>query len=263
MIRSPRAMMLFLAAVALSLLVFALNGVLGVVAPSSTWGIWYGVFATGLLLAAMAYAGRRRRMNIRKLGPSRTYLLVHIYGGTLFLLLQLMHSGFRLPDGLLTWSLWLLSAWVVLTGVLGVVMQKWLAVMLNQLRTEVQLSRIPALVAEIQGRAEEVCDEAGTVVRDLFTAELQPALVHPTFSWRSFGGFVDDKANRFDFVRTLVPSERHPQLDELRGLVRTKAEIDVHYALQTVLRRWLWLHIPAAVLLCGLIVLHIFVVIYY
>lgn len=262
-VRSSRWMIVLLGSVAFAGSIYVLNSVVGVVDASSTWGIWYGIVATCLLVAVMTYAARRRRMDIRSLGPSRPYLLVHIYGGTLFLFVQFMHSSFRLPEGLLTWLLWLLSIWVVLTGIVGVLMQKWLALMLNQLRTEVQLPRIPALVAEIQHRSEEIVTDAGAVISDLFKAELQPALAQTRFSWRSFAGFVDDKSTRFDFVGALVPAERQAELQELRDLVRTKAEIDVHYALQTVLRRWLWIHIPAAVVLIGLVVLHVFVVLYY
>ncbi len=262
-VRSATAM-----AVSLSLLLIASGtygfyAVTGVVDASSKWGVAYGTVATCLLLAVMIYAAKRRTLKFRKLGRTRTYLLVHIYGGTLFLVLIFMHSGFTLPDGLLTWLLWALSVWVVGSGLVGVVLQKWLAVMLNQLQTEVQLPRIPTLVEELRGRAEEIVSGAGSVVRDLFTSELAASLTGPQFSWRSFTGFVDDKGSRFQFVRTLVPPEKHAELDQLRDVIRTKAEMDVHFALQTILRRWLWLHIPPAIVLLALVVLHVLVILYY
>ena len=263
LLRSHRSMRAFAVLAVLAVATYAANGLFGEISPASVWGIWYGVAATLLLVAAMGYAGRRRALAARTLGPSRTYLLVHLYGGTLFLLLLLMHSGFSLPEGPLTWLLWLLGVWVVLTGLCGVALQKWCAATLSQLRTEVQLQRIPDLVTELKGRGEDVASDGSAIVKDLFASELAPALAAPVFRWRSFAGYVDDRESQFDFVESIVPGERRAALDQLREIVRTKAEVDVHYALQTALRRWLWVHVPAALVLTGLIALHVFVVVYY
>ena len=257
-------MRVFAVLVLMAAIAYVANGVFGEISAASIWGISYGVAATVLLVAAMVYPGRRRALKARRLGPSRTYLLVHLYGGTLFLLLLLMHSGFSLPEGPLTWLLWLLGVWVVLTGLGGVALQKWCAATLSQLRTEVQLQRIPDLVAELRKRGEDVASDGSAIVKDLFASELAPALASPVFRWRSFAGYVDDRESQFDFVESIVPDDdRRDALDQLREIVRTKAEVDVHYALQTTLRRWLWVHIPAALALTGLIALHVFVVLYY
>ena len=39
--------------------------------------------------------------------------------------------------------------------------------------------------------------------------------------------------------------------------------IDAHYTLQQALRLWLWLHLPPAMLLVALVVVHVFTVTYY
>ena len=109
-----------------------------------------------------------------------------------------------------------------------------------------------------------MASDGSAIVKDLFASELAPALASPVFRWRSFAGYVDDRESQFDFVESIVPDDdRRDALDQLREIVRTKAEVDVHYALQTTLRRWLWVHIPAALALTGLIALHVFVVLYY
>ncbi|MDH3223786.1 MAG: hypothetical protein OEO23_08720 [Gemmatimonadota bacterium] len=246
-----------------ALAIYLVNGLVGVVSPDSAWGIGYGIASTALLLAALAYPARRRTLSARTIGPSRTYLLIHLYGGTLFLVLALMHSGFGMPQAPLTWILWLLAIWVVGTGVLGVLIQKWGAASLGQLTTEVQLVRIPELVDQTRAKAEDVARNAGGLLADLYASELAGAMHTPIFRWRSFAGFVDDQATRFEYVRAMVPPERHESLDALRRLVRAKAEMDVHFALQTVLRKWLWVHVPTAVMLAAVLGLHIFVTLYY
>ncbi len=262
-VRSVRSFKVFAGALVVALTIYLVNGLVGVVSPDSAWGIGYGIGATALLLAALAYAVRRRTLSARTVGPSRTYLLIHLYGGTLFLVLALMHSGFAMPQAPLTGILWLLGIWVVGTGVLGVLLQKWCAAALGQLTTEVQLVRIPELVEQTRAQAEEVARTAGGVLGDLYASELAGAMRTPTFRWRSFAGFVDDQAARFEYVRAMVPPERHESLEALRRLVRAKAEMDVHFALQTMLRKWLWVHVPTAVVLAAVLGLHIFVTLYY
>lgn len=250
-------------AAVLALAVYAVNAAVGIVHPASTWGIWYGAVATGLLVVALAYGVRRRTLFIRAAGPSRGYLLAHVYGGALFLLLALMHSGFTLPEGVITWILWVLGLWVVGTGFLGVAIQKWCSASLAQLGTEVQLGRIGELSESLRGQAEQVAREAGGLIQDFYVSELAPAMEAPRFRWRSLTGFVRDRNQRFGYMRSVVAPERQDNLEELRRLVRARAEMDVHFALQSVLRRWLWLHVPTAVMLAAVLALHIGVTLYY
>ena len=49
----------------------------------------------------------------------------------------------------------------------------------------------------------------------------------------------------------------------LERLYSAKLDLDTHYAWQTVLRTWLWLHVPAAVLLLVLVAIHIATVLIY
>ncbi|NNM34565.1 MAG: hypothetical protein HKO53_15910 [Gemmatimonadetes bacterium] len=85
----------------------------------------------------------------------------------------------------------------------------------------------------------------------------------PTFRWRSLAGFVGDRKQRFTYMSSVVAPERQESLEELRRLVRARAEMDVHFALQSVLRNWLWLHVPTAVMLAAVLGLHIVVTLYY
>ena len=41
-----------------------------------------------------------------------------------------------------------------------------------------------------------------------------------------------------------------------------KAELDVHLSLQRALRAWLVLHVPPAIVLLGLLAVHVFAVLY-
>ena len=253
-------------AVAACLMLFAANALFGRVHPGSAWGLGYGITAALLFVAVFAYALRRRTMRYR---PGRTwhYLQVHVYGGTLFILLVLMHTGFRVPQGVLTWWLWLLSLWVVGSGLLGVVLQKWIPMLLNSgLSIEVHYDRIPELTADLRTRADALVTSCDYTIREFYRKTLAPTLATPQsrlIYYFDITGGIQARNEQFEYLRALLPTEEQGKLDTLEDMYRTKLEIDAHYTLQKALRGWLFLHVPVSILLIVLLALHIFAVVYY
>ena len=47
---------------------------------------------------------------------------------------------------------------------------------------------------------------------------------------------------------------------KLQTLAETKNKIDIHYALQTVMKRWLLIHVPLTVAVLMLVVWHVLLV---
>jgi hypothetical protein len=241
----------------------------GTVRPGDLVGMAFGVLASLWLLLAALYGVRRRLMGLVTrlgLGRARAWLWLHLYGGGLFLLAVLLHTGLRWPVGLFSWTLWLLSLWTVATGVLGLAVQRTVPRLLaSGSGLEVSYERIPELVTEIRHRAEALAEEAAAPVRGLYTRQLAPVLAMPR---RNLSVFLDAGGwhrhlEPLGRLRALLPGEERRQVEELEGLVRAKLDLDAHYTLQQVLRTWLWLHVPASALLVVLVVLHIAAVIYY
>ncbi len=239
----------------------------GVASPRTTFGLGFGVAATVALGVAMLYTGRRSLLHVRILGRTSLYLKAHVYGGALFLLLVLMHTAFRLPQGILAWFLWVLSLWVAMTGLAGLVLQRWIPRLLDSaLSLEVNLQRIPELVEETRVRAERVALGAGSKVRAFYARELAPLMAAPRPRMpEAFGlrGSAPGRLTEFQQLRTTLSGEAQSSLDELQRLYRVKLEMDSHYGLQRLLRGWLWLHVPTAVVLVALLLLHIFFALYY
>jgi len=249
------------------LAVYGVGASRGQAGPATSWGMAYGIAAVAVLVGVVFYGGRRRALGLRFLGRSWHYLEVHVYGGLLFMLLVLMHVAFRMPHGVLTWWLWFLSIWVVGSGLFGIALQKGIPTLLaSGLSVEVHLDRIPELIAEIRTRGEELARAASEPVRALYRHEVAPALTGPQPRWIYYvdvtGGYRA-KARQFEQVRKLLPEPERARLDDLHDLYRTKLEMDAHYTLQKGLRAWLYLHVPAAVVVLGLLALHIFFVVYY
>ena len=257
---------LFLAAAALCLAVPIVQLALGSPGGTGWWTAGYGLAATALLAACLAYA-MRRRMPRRGPWASHHWLRMHVYGGTLFLILLFVHAGARLPAGPLAWGLWAASLWVVGTGLLGVFIQKWIPpVLTSALATEVHYERIPELVAVVREKVDQLVAVSDDSVRRFHQAHLAPALAGPRTSFIYFfdvTGGIQSRMRQFDYLGRLLDADDSQRLEELRTLMRTKLEMDAHYTLQKALRWWLYLHAPPAFLLAVLVPIHVFAVFYY
>ncbi len=251
-------------------LIFATDVALLEVHPGSTLGMAYGIAATVLMIGVALFGARRRAMRLasrRSLGRSRAWLAFHLYGGALFLLLVLMHSGFRLPVGTLNWLLWVSSVWLTLSGLAGLALQRWIPrVLTSGLATEVNYDRIPELTEELRQRAESVAERCDDSVRALYAKTVAPALQEPTRGLIFFldpTGGIQARLKPFRYLESRLPAAEKAQLAELEKLYRAKLEIDAHYTLQQALRRWLIFHAPLSLLLIALVTVHIFTVSYY
>lgn len=260
----------FAAAVLLAAVAYAANLVLAEIDSGNGWGLAYGIAAAALLVLGSVYGLRRRTMaraTRHGLGSARSWLLAHLYGGLLFLLFMLMHSGFALPDGLLTWALWLLAWWTVASGLAGLALQRWLPRALGSgLGTEVLYERIPELVAEIRDKAERLAARCSEPVQALYGERVAPTLEtakrRPIYFLDITGG-KQAHLKEFDYLAKLLPDVERRKLRRLAELYKTKMQIDAHYTLQGALRWWLWLHVPTSFVLLLLLALHVFAVLYY
>lgn len=255
---------------AAALAVYWANSLLDVVRPGNAWGIGYGTAAAVLLVGVAALGVRRRtqRLSTRLgLGTARAWLDFHFFAGALFLLLVLMHSGFRLPTGWVTWWLWALSFWTVAGGALGLLIQKWIPRQLaSGLSVEVHYDRIPELCSEVLARAEKLTQDCSEPVLDLFERTVAPALVRPRrrlIYLVDVTGGAQAQLREFRYLRRYLTAEEDDTLDQLEELFKTKLEMDAHYTLQPILRWWLYIHVPTSILLLGFLAIHLAAVFLY
>ncbi len=265
-VRSPDWAAWFLLATSVFLLMYAVNVILFDVNPGNWWGLTYGWIAALLMFGAGLYGVRRRVLN-RDFGNSKVWVEFHVYGGTLAALLVLLHTGFRLPNGLFNWLLWLLAVWVTVSGLLGVILQRWIPKLLTSgLSVEAVYERIPDLVLELRERAEKLVRTCAAPVRDFYQGTVAAALVQPEprlIYYLDVTGGVQSRIRKFEFLRRVLPDEEKKRLDELQLIYKTKLELDAHYSLQRALRWWLYSHVPLSMVLLLMILLHIWAVWYY
>lgn len=269
-IQSPAWFFTFAICSIICIVVFFLNVVISEARPYNTWGLSYGIAATILMSGVALYGIRRRIIKYTKnygAGSSKTWVQFHIYGGTLFLLLTFMHSGFRIPAGTLTWWLWFLSIWITLSGILGVLLQKWIPKILTSgLSIEVHYERIPELISEIKKKAENLIHNCDASISDFYRKNLALSLIGPEprlIYYIDITGGIQSQIKQFDYLRKFLPAEEKRKLDQLELLYKTKLEIDAHFTLQKALRWWLYLHLPISIVLIVLVAMHLYAVLYY
>lgn len=262
-LRHPR----WAVAVAVTGLALAAHALFTEVTPGRFWGTTYGIAATVLMVVAALYGARRRMMRLasRRLGPARLWLAVHVYGGLLFLLLVFAHNGGQLPRAPIGWLLWGLAIWTVASGLVGLALQRWIPRMLaSSLEVEALYERIPELVDELRGRAEEQIEQAGEPVRTFYTRELARTFAAPHKRFlHAFDPGGGKRSAAFAHLRGFLNDDDRERLATLERLLATKRALDAHYTLQWLLRAWLVLHVPTSLALLALVVVHIASVLYY
>ena len=232
---------------------------LGPPSPKRGMGLFFGIVAALVFVFEMAYPYRRSRA--KPLGTARRWLQAHVYLGALALLAVILHAGFHLPRGAMGWALFLLSLWTVFSGLVGVWLQKWLpTVMAESLRVEALYERIPALVQHLLKEADDLVANSSEVLERFYQTEMRMRMAAVEPSW-SF--LLDVRSGReralepFRRVSAFVDPAEKEIVNDLMTIRMEKMDLDVHYSLQGILRRWLILHVPPAAVLMALLVVHI------
>lgn len=222
-----------------------------------------GYYLIGLIVLLGAF-NLRKKLAMVPLGSAATWLRLHVAGGVLALVLFWLHTGTIWPSGLYEQLLALAFYLVSLSGIVGFILQRIYPRRLTETGVEVIYERIPAEIAAIRDRAEAIVlactDETGsdTVARHYLE----------TFHWffrrpRNFLSHAFGGQRGRHWIRTqLANLERYlnegeqAHLDKLGKLAYDKNRVDLHYAAQSVMKRWLLIHLPLSVLMLALAVWH-------
>lgn len=239
-------------------------------------GLWYGVGGTAL----MVYAGllsAHRRLARWPLLPRRSWMLKgHIWLGLLSFWLILCHSGFHW-GGLLEQLLWLTFGIVVVSGVLGLVLQNVLPrLLIERVAEETPYEQMPHVCRQLTRRAtqlaESICGPSGNGVsadtaqgqlRSYFDAEIAPFM---SGTGRSASALHDPMQTQERFVRFLgLPdlAEHRAGILELEQLCTQRRQIAVQERIHHWLHGWLLLHVPLSLALLVLAAAHIVMSLYY
>lgn len=215
------------------------------------------------LLGLMAL-GLRKKLPFLPLGRAALWLRAHLSLGVLAAVLFGLHVGVRVPSGPLEICLWILFVVVTLSGVLGTFLSRSFARRLTARGAEVLWERIPMARRRIREEAEELVqrttNETGSsAISEFYLTRLASFLAGPKHLWGHVVG--SERARRkvlldFETLDPYTNDAEHEVSGALKRLVMEKDDLDFHWALQGVLKAWLFIHIPATWALLTFAALH-------
>jgi hypothetical protein len=227
--------------------------------PKHGLGLWFGIGAALFFVFEMMYPWRRP--NAWLLGTAKRWIQAHVYLGFIAFVAVLIHEDFRWPRGLMGVWLFVLTLWATLSGLLGVLLQKWIPAALSEnLRVEALYERIPELIHELRMEADKMMEGTSDVLNRFYQTDVRPLLVRVSPSW---GFFLDLRGGRdralepFRRISQFLEPAEQAKVNDLMAIFIEKVELDAQYSMQRILRRWLVLHVPPAAILMALLFVHI------
>ena len=205
----------------------------------------------GIILFLAAY-NVRKKIPFLPLMRSSTWLQLHIYVGLISGLLFVIHLSLRLPTGIFESLLALAYLSVFFSGVGGLFLSRTIPARLTSRGPEVLYERIPTFIRDLREQAEKLVFEClaeteTTAVPNLYLHELQPFFAKPRNFWRHLMHSEIPKRKLLQALKSqerfLIDTERTTTA-KLAKLVQQKDDLDYQYAMQSVLKYWLFLHIP-------------------
>ena len=205
----------------------------------------------GLILLLSLY-NARKKLPFVPLLSSELWLQSHIYGGLLTAALFAVHISYKMPTGWFEGMLAWLYVMVMLSGFFGLFVSRAIPKRLTTRGGEVLFERIPSIRRQLQERAEALALTSLAQVQSSTVADFYARELKNFFEGSRNVGLhlleVRSPLNRLlnkitDLNRYLNEQER-TTLDQIAGLVRQKDGLDYHYALQLLLKVWLFVHIP-------------------
>ena len=296
--RSQRPWLFFtLAALAAAGIGYAIYSAMSVRGPSggSAVGLVYGIVGYGFMLFA-GLIGLRKKFPIWQVGRATTWMRGHLWLGLLSFPIILFHSAFSLGAGALTRALMVLFIVVVISGVLGAILQHFIPrLMTERIALETIYEEIDSVRMQLVAEAEKVvADLRSALEGDLgfigqqeraagamagtrggltfasgigandriseIVAEFFDADLRP-FLAQTGGrkGPLADKAQAtgmFGKLRVQIPRAHWPKLADLESLCDEKRGLDRQRRMHHVLHGWLLVHIPISYALLALAAVH-------
>lgn len=263
--RSWCALTLFLAGLAIVLHWWLGRNTPGGLSGGTQVGLLYGLAGSALMIFAGLLSAHRRLMHLRRwLGKRQWWLRGHIWLGGLSFVVILCHSNYRL-GGPLEVVLWAVFAFVIVSGVVGLIFQAMLPrLMTERVSAEAPYEQIDHVCEVMRREADEKAraalgkltdEEARKRFAEL--AEMARDFLRPTYDAKA--ALANPLAAELVFSQAKADERLGAAAEELK-LLQSMCDERRQLAEQARLHRWMhhWLywHIPVTIALLVLGVLH-------
>lgn len=222
-------------------------------------------WALFLMILGLAAYQLRKRLPFLPLGKAANWLQLHIYTGLLTGCLFLIHVSFQIPNGTLESILAVLYLLVFFSGVGGLILSRTIPTRLASRGEEVLFERIPVFIRKLRDDVEALVFAAiaatdTTAIPDLYQQHLKTffdgprhALPHLLHSGHPVGLLLDE----VHATQRFVNEEEKVILEQIAESVQAKDDLDYQFALQGLLKLWLFVHVPLTYSLIIIAVCHL------
>ena len=249
---------------------FAAGGLLVLVNTLYDMSLRDAAFLNGwLLFGGMVFLtlfNARKKLPFLPLMSSALWLQIHVYLGFICAALFLLHTSFRLPNGLFETLLWIATVMLFVTGILGLILSRRLPPRLRAGGERIIFERIPGFRAQLANEAEALSfnsldDTGNTAVANFYWTILAPYLRKPrNFLGHLFGSRKHFRRleNQFRELKRYEDAKGREVLTRLAEISTAKDNLDHQYALQLTLKLWLFFHLPVAYSVLVMSLVHTF-----
>lgn len=237
-------------------------------------GLIYGILGGLVILFAWLLSALRFVPSWWFIGSRALWLKGHIWLGLLSFILILCHSGLRF-GGIFEQALYLIFFLVVLTGILGVVLQQFLPRWLTiEVPCEVPYEQIPRVCASLRDKADQEMDSKCVAPVPAICERIKnwyKDVVRPYLGWPSESQLLSDAsktAQVFAQLRALrgvdqATSKIPELLTRLEEYCNDRRRLARQESLQRLLHGWLYLHVPLSAAMMVMMLAHAFITLYY
>lgn len=207
----------------------------------------------------------RKRLVMLPLWSVATWVQVHIYTGLFALVAYVLHVPRIVATGVFEGGLSLLFVGVAASGLYGLLVSRTAPRKLTAVGGEYRFDRIGWHRRQLAARAAEVlagldASISSPVLTSFYRESLQPYFsARPSFAYLA----VPSGSRRRRLLSGLGQLDRYLSSDtrgasgQLAALVRTRDELDFHFALQLRLRLWVTLHSLLSIALLSWSLVHV------
>ncbi len=225
-------------------------------------------FASGWALLgltlALAALGLRKRLVLLPLGSVARWSAWHAGLGLGAMLLFAQHLHWELPTGRFETILAGVYLVTVLSGVAGWALAWVLPRRLTTRGGTAIAERIPGYRHRLWEQAESLVAQgsrspSAVALLELHRDRLLWFFAEPRHRFAHLLGSTRHRRRlleALDGIRRYATPEERPSMDALGELIRAKDDLDCQWALQGLLRAWLWVHVPFATGTLLLVPLH-------
>jgi hypothetical protein len=278
---------------ATSLVIYVLYALRAAQGPrgGSVIGLIYGITGFALMIFA-ALLSLRKKFPIWRIGRAQNWMRGHLWLGLLSYPLILFHAGFSM-GGALTSVLLLLLTLVIVSGLLGAVLQHYMPrIITERVAMETIYDQIDRVRTQLVAEADQLKEAFSPTLQGLLspssvgerrTAVLTLKLVkaatrnhlssvyasqiRPFLATSGGRGHVlsDERESLalFSQLRTLTPQMLHDVFDDLENICQEKRDLDRQTRYHRILHGWLLAHIPLSAALIVLGFIHAFAALRY